>query len=268
MVKNKTDIKITGLRGMIGNLLIILSALYTLYLIIIMLYKTRVIVEKSSYMTVFTFEMVICVFMLIGAFDVRFGFLTAMKHKWLRTVGWGVRALVCLVVAFVLILFVAIVVNSFIRNDEPVKNVIVLGMALEDGKPNKDLINRVDTAYRYAEKNPEATLIVTGGNKGENGKTEADVMRELLVERGLPESRIITEDEAVDTVANFENVAKKIGTMEPVMIVSSSYHLLRACGIAKKKGFEDIRRLPARASLPFWLANVTWEIVCEANSLL
>ena len=168
---------IFGARRIIGTTLIILSALYTLYLIIIMIYKTHVIVEKSSYMTVFAFEMVICAFMLIGAFDVRFGFLTAMKQKWLRMVGWGVRALICVIVAFVLILFVAVVVNSFIRNDEPVKNVIVLGMALEDGKPNKDLINRVDTAYRYAEKNPEATLIVTGGNKGENGKTEADVMR-------------------------------------------------------------------------------------------
>ncbi len=255
-------------RRTIGNILIILATLYTLYLIIIMIYKTNVIVEKASYMTVFVFEMVICAFMLIGAFDVRFGFLTAMKQKWLRIVGWVVRSLVYIVVAFVLILFVVVVVNSFIKNDEPVKKVIVLGMALEDGKPNKDLINRVDTAYRYAEKNPEATLIITGGNKGENGKTEADVMRELLVEHGMSESRIITEDEAVDTVANFENVAKKIGTTEPVMIVSSSYHMLRACGIAKKKGFEDIKRLPAGASFPFWLANVTWEIVCEANSLI
>ena len=178
------------------------------------------------------------------------------------------RILTAAIVTVVLVLFVVIVPNSFIKDAPPVKNVIVLGMALENGRPNSDLIKRVEAAAGYAKENPEAVLIVTGGNKGESGETEADVMRRLLTEQGISGERIINEDEAVNTVENFANVAKKTGTDEPVLIVTSGYHMLRACGIAGNTGFSDIKRFPASSGVLFWPANVTWEIICEINSII
>ena len=41
---------------------------------------------------------------------------------------------------------------------------IVLGLALENGKPASDLLARLDTAREYLERYPEAHLILTGGN--------------------------------------------------------------------------------------------------------
>ena len=37
---------------------------------------------------------------------------------------------------------------------------------------------------------------------------------------------------------------------------------------ARKTGFSDIKRLPAASGALFWLANVTWEIICEVNSIM
>ena len=60
----------------------------------------------------------------------------------------------------------------------------MLGLALENGQPTKPLLLRLDTAENYLEENPDAKLVLTGGNADSSGKTEAEAMRELLAEKG------------------------------------------------------------------------------------
>ena len=149
----------------------------------------------------------------------------------------------------------------------PAETIIVLGMALERGRPNRDLLHRVDAAARCAKACPAAAVIATGGN-GEGGRTEAEVMRELLIKRGVGPGRIMVEDQSVDTPENFRNVARMIDPARPVILITSGYHMLRASGIARHTGFTNVQRLSARCDPRFLPANLAWEVVCGIDRII
>ena len=153
------------------------------------------------------------------------------------------------------------------RTAEPAEYVLVLGLALENGKPTADLISRLDTAENYWRANPESTLILTGGNPDRSGRTEAAVMRDILLERGVPEEKLTLEDQARTTKDNFRNAAQLIDPDEPVVLISSNYHMDRAVMTAKSAGFTHVLRLPAPSSALNFGANVMWEVVLEMNDL-
>ena len=138
---------------------------------------------------------------------------------------------------------------------------------LENGKPTDDLLARMDTAQTYLEGYPEAYLILTGGNADESGCTEAAVMRDILAERGIPDDRMILEDQAETTKANFRNTAQIIDSSKPVVLISSNYHMDRAVKTAKNAGFSNVLRLPAPSSFRSFGANVLYEVILELNEL-
>ena len=144
---------------------------------------------------------------------------------------------------------------------------IVLGLALENGEPAPDLVARLDTARAYLEKYPEARLILTGGNADESGRTEADVMRDILAEKGVPEDRMILEDQAETTKENFSNIAGMISGDEPVVMISSDYHMDRAVRNAGEAGFSHVMRLPAPSGFFAYGANMLSEVVLNLNDL-
>ena len=57
----------------------------------------------------------------------------------------------------------------------------------------------VETAREWLDKNPGGTLILTGGNPDESGRTEASVMGDLLRGRGVAEDRMILEERALNS---------------------------------------------------------------------
>ncbi len=111
-------------------------------------------------------------------------------------------------------------------------------------------------------------MILTGGNADDvSGRTEAAVMRDILIDRGLTEDQMILEDQAASTKDNFRNTAQIIDPDRPVVLISSNYHMDRAVQTAKRSGFSDIMRLPAPSSFLSYGANVMSEVVLELNEL-
>ena len=92
-------------------------------------------------------------------------------------------------------------------------------------------------------------------------------MRDLLLERGIPEGRMVLEDRAETTKENFRNTAQLINPGDPVVLISSNYHMDRSVQDAKKAGFTGVLRLPAPSSVGLFGANVMWEVVMELNDL-
>ena len=90
-------------------------------------------------------------------------------------------------------------------------------------------------------------------------------MRDILTGKGFPEERLVIEDKAQDTKENFRNAAKLIDPDEPVIVVSSNYHMGRAVKLAKEAGFTDVKRLPALSDPVQFGANVMWEVILEIN---
>ena len=254
-------------RRRIGTVLILLAVAFTVYLSVIMIHRINTVVLKATYTRIFRYELAACAFFILFAVDIRFGF-TGMKNKVLKAAGWCLRIIVVLMTAVLLFFIGKITIGSFICTEAPAKNAIVLGLALENGKPADDLISRLDTAEKYLQRNPDATLVLTGGNPDESGRTEAAVMRELLTERGIGEGSMRQEDQAETTKDNFRNTARLINPDEPIVLISSNYHMDRAVQTAHRAGFSEVLRLPAPSSLIFFGANVMWEVILELNELV
>ena len=251
-------------RLFVGRLLCVLAAVYALYLIVVALRRVRLTVDRGVNLRILGYELVICAAFMILALDVRFGLGTLLRFEplaWLARTG-----------ALALAIPTALLAGRIAGHlrDRPAADAdcaLVLGMALEGGAPNRDLIYRVEAAREWALAHPAARLIVAGGNGAGNGPSEAAVMKALLVERGVSGDSVALEDRSTDTGENFANAVRMLDPGEPVVIVTSGYHMPRALSIAKAAGFAA----PAGLSAPCdpWLfpANASWEIVCEFDRL-
>jgi uncharacterized SAM-binding protein YcdF (DUF218 family) len=110
--------------------------------------------------------------------------------------------------------------------------IVVLGYGLNpNGTMRTILRRRVLTGLAVAQFFPQSPVIVTGGNP-QNGRTEAEQMRKMLLLFGFPDSRIIVEDKANSTVQNAQfsvPLAKQAGT-SGIILVTSTTHQGRADG--------------------------------------
>ena len=116
--------------------------------------------------------------------------------------------------------------------------IVIFGAAVRpDGSPSGALHDRVGAAARFGSRIlPKPIYIVTGG-QGRFGPPEAEVMAELLIERGIDPSDIVIEPTARNTVRSVLAVARLLrGKAGPVYAATSSYHMPRCVlllGIAR-----------------------------------
>ena len=255
------------IRRVTGDILLALVLLLTVDIVIVMLRKIDTVVPKADYQEIFTYELILCAILLVFAMDVRFNLFTRSKRTIARIAGWGLRAVVVFLTLVIVFFFGKVICGSMINTAGRADNAIVLGLALENGEPAPDLIARLDTAQAYLEEYPEAHLILTGGNADASGRTEAAVMLDILLERGVADDRMVLEDQAESTKGNFRNAAQIIDPDKPVVLISSNYHMDRAVQAAKSTGLSDILRLPAPSSFFNYGANVMYEVILELNEL-
>ncbi|MBE6785987.1 MAG: YdcF family protein [Ruminococcaceae bacterium] len=118
---------------------------------------------------------------------------------------------------------------------------LILGHALENNAASPVLELRCEKAAEYLKAHPDTRAIACGGITGENQTvSEAEVIKELLISKGIDGKRIILEDKSKTTAENFYNAKKLMDETKNarVALLSSSYHLLRARTLAKLCGIE------------------------------
>ncbi|OQS15501.1 hypothetical protein B0T36_09605 [Nocardia donostiensis] len=112
----------------------------------------------------------------------------------------------------------------------PQTGIVVLGYGLlPDGSLRPELVNRLTAAWIQSIASPFSPIVVTGGNP-RNGITEAEAMRNWLVGRGVPATRIHVENRAGSTVMNAvysTHLLRDIGATSAV-VVTSPNHIRRA----------------------------------------
>lgn len=148
--------------------------------------------------------------------------------------------------------------------------VIVLGAPVRGEKPGRTLRLRLEKAAEYALQNPETIMVLSGGRASGDSGAEAEVMRQYLLEKGVPNEQMVMELRSKSTVENIaysrilidamrrrkqeENhqderalpaylpsvMGHKPGNPHQVGILTSNFHLYRAMQIARKQGMEDI----------------------------
>lgn len=127
---------------------------------------------------------------------------------------------------------------------EDAKWVIVLGAKVNQGNVSLEFAKRIDAAAEYAKAHPDAVLVTTGGKGFDEPVSEGAAARQRLIGAGIPEDRILTEEQSTSTRENFTCClqlmqARGYQPGDPVVVVSSSFHLYRADKFARAAGLEN-----------------------------
>ncbi len=263
-MKNKGN-KIGLPRIVFGNIFIAMLLVLITNISTVMLQRINTVALKESYRSIFYGELFIFGILALMVLDIRFDLFAWRKP--IKGLKITVRIIVSLLSLLVVIASVMVVRPALSKTDEDTGYAIVLGMALENGIPSQDLMYRVDAAKGYLDRHPGSSLILTGGNS-QNNKTEAEEMRDLLVEAGVDEGKLLLEDQAQTTLENFLNVAQMIDPHEQVVLITSNYHMARASKAAKKAGFENIAMLAAKSEIVTLPTNVLWEVVVGVHETI
>ena len=133
--------------------------------------------------------------------------------------------------------------------------IIILGAQVRaDGTPSVQLQWRLDKAYKVWESHP-AWIVVCGAQGSDEPAPEGDVMRQILIEKGVPGESILVDRTSLNTLQNLRNAEELLaGRAEKVLIVTSDYHLPRALDMARFMGMQA--EGVGSPTLPeYWLKN-------------
>lgn len=131
----------------------------------------------------------------------------------------------------------------------PAKNadtIIILGAHIEGNplRPSLMLQYRLDKAIEYWQENPYVTIVTTGGKTPGYSQSEAEVMQQYLIAKGIPSLQILLEENSTRTAHQFinakkviENAGKNVGE---VIIITNDFHLPRSMMLAKRSGLYSI----------------------------
>jgi uncharacterized SAM-binding protein YcdF (DUF218 family) len=113
-----------------------------------------------------------------------------------------------------------------------------------EGVPTGDEMHRLAFAVRLYRIKP-LPVIVASGKAFECQRSEAEVMKRLLMQMGIPGKDIFSEDTSRNTHENALGVKKVFDGMgrKRIVLITSAYHMMRSVYSFSKAGFSDI--LPA-----------------------
>lgn len=115
--------------------------------------------------------------------------------------------------------------------------ILLPGIRLNDaGEPKPEMLRRANKAFEVWQRR-HVPIVCCGADTAGVGISEAEVLRRILAEKGVPDSDIIKEDKSLITAQNFENAAAITGRGKKAAVVTSDYHMARSKILARKAGF-------------------------------
>ena len=166
-----------------------------------------------------------------------------------QKIGWeplaAVRSVLIGVLTYISFLFVCFLAYAFVysrvRSSRKVDFVIVLGSGLRGSRVPPLLAGRLDRAkqvYDRAVRRGRSPLLITSGGQGpDEDIPESHAMASYLIERGVPEDRILREDKSTSTLENLTFSRELMVGLRPkyrCLIVTNNFHAFRAALTARK----------------------------------
>lgn len=150
---------------------------------------------------------------------------------------------------------------------QPVDYIVIPGAKVNNQGPEPTLKARLDQALILALDNPNAKIVVSGGQGIDEPTTEATAMEKYLVDYGIDKDRIIKEDKATSTYENLLYVKNLnvIDDNDSVVVISSDFHLFRINFLLKRL---DLEFMVAPSHNDFKLKSVLREIMAIYKSYI
>lgn len=154
------------------------------------------------------------------------------------------------VIGIVIFLFVegCIISGMQKKGDAGLDYIIVLGAQVKGTKPSKALRKRLDKAVEYLTDNAETAALVSGGQGSDEETSEAEAMKNYLVEQGIESTRIVEENKSRNTKENMEFSFDIIQNADAeVGVITNNFHVFRAEKLGRKTGFKNIQGIAAKS---------------------
>ena len=194
-----------------------------------------------------TFGIVLTV--LLGIFLICWGvFYKKIAVLTQKGVGKAIKIAVIslLCVEFAFVVFIA----GYGRTDTATFDedcVIVLGAGIRGEWVTYPLKTRLDRAVEYSKKNPDAVIVVSGGQGFGEIVTEAYAMEKYLLSQGVPEDKIIKEEKATSTRENMrfsKVILDELFDREyKTVIITNNFHTYRGVTYARMEGLGEVTHL-------------------------
>lgn len=162
---------------------------------------------------------------------------------------WLVIGIIVISIPVVFYIWLGNVIDHAAKNSADGSNdyLIILGAKVKPGGvPSLSLKNRLDVAADYLHAYPHVKAIVSGGQGEDEDRTEASVMYDYLIEKGIGGDRILQEDQSTSTYENLAFSKQLLPEgVKSITIVSNDFHLKRATMLASKLELEtDVLAAP------------------------
>lgn len=153
-----------------------------------------------------------------------------------------IKIIYSLCICFFILMSIFIAIKSVINKADGSEDaLVVLGCGLHGKELSANLKDRLDTALEYISKNPNVTIVVSGGQGPQEDITEAEAMYNYLVKNNVNSNNIIQESRSTSTNENFkfskELLDKKLGESYTIAYITNDFHIYRAGKLAKKYSF-------------------------------
>ena len=115
--------------------------------------------------------------------------------------------------------------------------IVVIGAGIRRGKPSPMLEDRLKTGISLYNNDISNKILITGDHMNDD-YDEVTVMKNYLLEHGIPEEDIITDNYGISTYDSIYRV-KNVYKSNKVVIVSQRYHLYRALFLSDNLDLES-----------------------------
>ncbi len=181
-----------------------------------------------------------------GAFCIMWGYVhEVIRKQKIASLIFAEKLFALVCAAFFVAVCITLVVIVKAGTQKPEKGadyLIILGAHVYGERMSSNLRYRVEIGKKYLEENPGTKVILSGGKGFGEEISEAEAMRRYLVKNGISESRILLEDQSVNTDENIRNSRKLMTKPDAfVVIATNRFHLFRAEGIARKQGLKKVQ---------------------------
>ena len=170
-------------------------------------------------------------------------FMEFLKNLWDTSIGKIFISAITLILSICIVL--AVVISIFMiksANDPPPDEnttLVVLGCKVKNGRPSLMLKRRLDCAYEYLSEHNTVNVVVSGGQGSDEVMSEAQCMKEYLIDMGISSERIFMEDKSTSTEENLkfsQEIISHKGLSEKITLVTDAFHQCRAEMLAKNIG--------------------------------
>jgi len=135
-----------------------------------------------------------------------------------------------------------IIIDGLHDNADQADLAVILGNKVEtNGSPSPRLKARLDKGLQLYRAGRAKRLLVSGG-LGKEGFWEAEVMKDYLIQKAVPDSLIIIDNQGNDTELTVENSLALQDSLHfhSLIVVSQYFHVTRTKKLYKEKGFTRI----------------------------